>query len=1388
MIKITFKKYLLILSLFTFNFAFSSHISGGNISYSCTGNPNEYLITLSLYRDCSGVSAPNTPSVSFSNSCGLANPASLNLTIDNILSGEISQLCTSELPNSICNGGTLPGYEQYVYTGLVTFPGPCDSWTISYDICNRNAATNLSGGNGNCFYIESQIFSQTNACNNSPTIVNQNPVPYVCNGQPATYDYGIGEVDGNTLQFSFVNALDVNATNIGYNAGYSASSPIPGISINSTTGQLTFTPGLVGNFVVTIMIQEFDANGNLIGTMIHDTQFVVQNCTNNSVQSSSGGSNFQNNGTNAVFSNGNTITMCGGDQFCIDVVFTDPDVGDILQLETNATTLLPGATFTQTGTNPATGTLCWTYQSGYLGNLISITATDNACPTPSNSSVILNLDIPPPLNVSANDTICGNEVAQLQAIGTPPLTWSSISGDPIIIGTNFSCNNCTNPIATPTVTTMYEVMDGSVCQLRDTIVVAVVQNHNNIFSNIYTNDTSVCSGECFNINAEAIEEFSGTTQVSFQNSTSVNILDNQDNISYLTVSGLNMTNLNIGSIESICIDITHTWDSDLSIYLQCPDGTQFELSSNNGGSSDNYSNTCFTLSATQSITSGSAPFSGSFSPEGGLLSNALVGCSANGLWSLHVVDGAGGDQGTINNWSIIFNDEIPNQGPASSLTWSNTNGLTNPTSATSQLCPLIDGEYILFAYDVNNCWDSDTLNVTITNPLNAGLDSTINICKEVPQIDLFSQLGGSPDLGGVWINSSFDTITQFILPDTIVSGSVFGYLIGTPPCSDTAYVTVNVFEVTATDIVTNSDCNACNGSIAITPSGYYGSIADVTFTNNGGVSQSSNTFNSLCGGVPGTNYSIVITDSIGCQFTINETVIDDNFPDLQSINNTDSECGLDDGEVTSAVTVGGTSPYIYLVEGLTSPFQNLPIQNLPPSTPTTYNLVVEDAMGCHDTLAFTVNQINPPIISATPVVDNICNGGADGQIEVQGTNLNYFSIDGGTTVQVSNIFDHLPAGTYNITAYSSDPATTNACSDIANNIVITEPNALDVYNLSPDVTICPDDNITISAEQQGGMGNAILTWSVNGNNAGIGGSIDITPTVNSQVCVTISEGNCYTDSECMNISLPTPIIPSFVADTTNGCFPVNVTFTNTSSNQADIQSVYWNFENAGTGSGNPTALSSFTQPGVYDISMQVTSVYGCLYDTTYADFIEVFDYPKANFTPTPIPLTIYDTQVQFHDLSSDDVISWEWDMGTGASPQFSNEQSPASEYPQGIPAIYPVTLIVSNEHQCFDTLIGQVEVINDVVIYAPNVFTPDNDEFNQTWRVYISGIDIYDYHLILFNRWGEIIWESYNPDAVWNGKYGTDDVEDGTYVWVLHAKDTYNDKKYEYRGTVSVLR
>ena len=101
----------------------------------------------------------------------------------------------------------------------------------------------------------------------------------------------------------------------------------------------------------------------------------------------------------------------------------------------------------------------------------------------------------------------------------------------------------------------------------------------------------------------------------------------------------------------ILLDITHTWTNDLTLTVTSPAGTVVELTSINGGSGDNYTNTLFDDEAATSISSASPPFTGTFIPEQAL--SAFDGESSLGDWTLTVIDGAGGDGGALNSWTVF---------------------------------------------------------------------------------------------------------------------------------------------------------------------------------------------------------------------------------------------------------------------------------------------------------------------------------------------------------------------------------------------------------------------------------------------------------------------------------------------------------------------------------------------------------------------------------------------------------------------------------------------------------------------------------------------------------------------------------------------------------------
>jgi hypothetical protein len=146
---------------------------------------NNYRFTLNFYRDCNGIDAPD-PSASvqlYSASCNVN--ATLNLQLQSVT--EVSPLCPAQFPNSTCQGGSLPGIEQYVYASNFTLPTLC---------CRNYAITNLYDPGSQNIYAEVLLDNTNGLCNNSP-IFTTLPVPYFCANQVFNYNHGAVDIDGD---------------------------------------------------------------------------------------------------------------------------------------------------------------------------------------------------------------------------------------------------------------------------------------------------------------------------------------------------------------------------------------------------------------------------------------------------------------------------------------------------------------------------------------------------------------------------------------------------------------------------------------------------------------------------------------------------------------------------------------------------------------------------------------------------------------------------------------------------------------------------------------------------------------------------------------------------------------------------------------------------------------------------------------------------------------------------------------------------------------------------------------------------------------------------------------------------------------------------------------
>jgi gliding motility-associated-like protein len=717
--------------------------------------------------------------------------------------------------------------------------------------------------------------------------------------------------------------------------------------------------------------------------------------------------------------------------------------------------------------------------------------------------------------------------------------------------------------------------------------------------------------------------------------------------------------------------------------------------------------------------------------------------------------------------------------------WNNPGNTTTPLA--TGLCA---GTYTSTVTDANGCNVQTSATITQPAQLQLSIVSTVRpLCTgDCNGGGTIGITGGTAPYLISWATNGASGLTN----GGLCAGEHMVNVIDANGCSASIMVPLqDPLPLAATANITGATCSSCNGALTVIPSG---GTPGYTYNWNGaGASQGNVSNTALCAG----NANVIVTDLNGCTFSLNYTIQDAGNPVVDNITATGPTCfGTSTGSASVFVSQG-TPNYNYQWN---DPF-NQTVATAVSLPAGNYCVSVSDQNNC--AVSSCVNVTQPTALGAVPDISRTICYGESTQIWASG--------QGGTTPYTINW--STPGLTGGGPISVTPQVTTNYCFTVTDGngcispnacvtITVRDPLAIDVVDA---LSTCTGLDASIPAIGSGGIpANYQFSWINTTNNqivpdleSGNTSTINVSPSTQTTYQVTLSDGCSLNAVETVTVTiLNNPVAFLNIADS-NGCEPFNAQFTlNTDIGTSFFFDVNCDstFEVTTT---NTTFNYTFQNEGVYDICMNVVSAEGCTTSISYPQIVEVYPQPTAFFTADPSVTTILTPYITFIDGSTGGV-NYTWNFGdsymvsggldttfTGAEYTVGPITNPTHTYLDS--GAYNVSLTVVSEYGCTHTYTTPVLIKGDYAFYVANAFTPDGDGVNDTFKPEGIGIDRNDYAFFIFNRWGQLIFETYNPDVSWDGTHNNVEVQQDVYVWMVRTKD-HTKKKREYVGHVTLVR
>ncbi|MBI2967724.1 MAG: choice-of-anchor L domain-containing protein [Bacteroidetes bacterium] len=1039
---------------------------------------------------------------------------------------------------------------------------------------------------------------------------------------------------------------------------------------------------------------------------------------------------------------------------------------------------------------------------------VTLTMTDvtTGCSGMATQTVVVQNSGTLTLTVSPDVTVCAGQSYTITVTGASTYNWSS--NPPGFTSTSSTI------VVTPSVTTTYLVSGNSGCGSGTEDVIVTVGSS---FTVNYSVTNIICNGDTNG--SITLGAAGGTPPFTYQWSPSVSIgpsaaglgdgnysITVTDNTSCSYVTTVTLT-------EPAALVISGT-PSGVSCYGYSTGAVNIAVS----GGTVSYS---YLWSNTQTVEDLTAVIAGNYTVT------VTDGNNCQATAAFTVTEPA--------PFTLSFSAIQPDCGASNgSITVTVTGGVSpytytwSPAGPNNNTYPNIPaGIYSVTVTDANSCAITDTFNLTSTGNFQALISAFSNVsCYGESDGSATVTATGAPPYTYLWLPSAQDSVTATGLPAGIHSA----FVVDAYACTTSVSVTITEpSPVIIAAVPANTLCaGSSDGTLDISVSG---GTPGYTY-----IWSDASTAEDLVEGAG--EYTVTVTDSKGCTQTFTDT-INSPPPIVPVTSSTPATCGMADGSV-SVITTGGTGTYSYLwVPG------NATLQTVTGLAAGVYLVTVTDGNGCTGTSVAVITNPGAPVLNISAQTDVTCYGSADGTatVSASGGNPPFTIVWNTNPSQTNSTATGLSPGTWAVSV------TDLAGCIAATTVQINEPESITVSVYGTD-TICAGASATIGASATGGTPPYTFIWD---QSLPQGPVQTVTPSTTTTYTVIVMDGNnCTGQSQSATVSLNGPLSVN-ITGITSVCEGDATTLMATGSGGDGGPYTYlWSnnstdnpvtvaptatttyFVTVSDNCNTPPATASITIIVQPQLLLSPPSAQGCGGETytlsasgaiTYwwsessapaetlgvgsqitvsptvttwyivhgfdgvcegVDTVAVVIVPPpvADFTLNPDTTTLLYPTILFSDASTQDVTQWLWDFGDGISDIQQNTSHTYSDT-----GTYYITLSVINSAGCPDEITKPLRINPEFILFMPNSFTPTGDGVNEYLLPKYIGLNDKNYRFSVFDRWGDLIWETTDPQKPWDGTANNSKkiVQQDVYVWIIETRD-FLGKYHTFIGHVTVVK